>query len=97
MTGIGLGVLSSLIGNLFTVYLFGTTPLGVTLGWIFLMAIFIYMGWKFQLGADAMLLVIGLVGMLSGFFMFEDIVLKSIVGFAFGIILFLGLTRLIRR
>jgi hypothetical protein len=97
VSGIGVGTLAGLIGNLFTVYLFGATPLGNVLSFLFILIVITAMAYKYGLGGDAILLIIGVTGLMAGVFMFSDIGLKAIVGASFGILLFISIIRLIRR
>jgi len=97
MSGIALSTLATMIGNIFTVYLFGATALGDILSFIFLLGIFVYMAFRFGVSGEGMLLVLGLVGVFGAVFMPIEIGLRAILGFVFGLVLFAAMARLLLR
>lgn len=97
VAGLALPDLIKVISDLFMIYLFGSTTLGQILAFGFLELLFVIFGIKLGITGDGMILVIGVIGVFGGIFMFSDIGLKAIVGIAMGIIIFIALARLIRK
>lgn len=100
MDGLTLSQISGSIGQLFSVYLFGTDTLGQLLSFLLLLGFIWMMTVKFGVSTDGQILIIGVLGMLVGSMMFGTMMMRPLgilTAIVFAIFILIAVSKLMRR